>query len=335
MSTPTTATATLPPHYRHHHHPGPHYPPYSANSSSYRSVAGVSANPILPTTTASTATGSNRHHTASSSSYTHNPTYVSTQPLQQSTNGVAASVANARQPRDSSTTNSTPRLDSNQVKMPPTATATQTQTKTDSLPRKRRRSKEPDWGTFYKNGLPKEVIVIHDTPDPEPDQPSYSVATSTRPYANGTKNSTTRHPAKRRRKEEGSYAGSVNGSYQQTSNSGSISTDRTTSAHNTTAATSLGSLSSNGHYEYEAAQHAGQKRKRTRHQVAQEAKRREVEVLSDALASYQPPQKPVKKAGDVTVRVVSDVSDPNSCGESVINNHFAALPPKRRACGRR
>ncbi|KAI6092537.1 kinase-like protein [Hypoxylon rubiginosum] len=210
--------------------------------------------------------------------------------------------------------------------MPPTATATQTQTKTDSLPRKRRRSKEPDWGTFYKNGLPKEVIVIHDTPDPEPDQPSYSVATSTRPYANGTKNSTTRHPAKRRRKEEGSYAGSVNGSYQQTSNSGSISTDRTTSAHNTTAATSLGSLSSNGHYEYEAAQHAGQKRKRTRHQVAQEAKRREVEVLSDALASYQPPQKPVKKAGDVTVRVVSDRSHQSGVRVDDDDGHYIVVP---------
>lgn len=313
MSTPTTATATLPPHYRHHHHPPPHYPPYSTSSSSYRSVAGVSANSILPaSTTASTATGSNRHHPPSSSTYTLNPTYVSSQPQPPSTNGVAASVATSRQPRDSSNTNSTPRLESNTAKMPPsTASATQT-TQTDSLSRKRRRSKEPDWSTFYKNGLPKEVIVIHDTPDPEPDKPSYSVATSSRAYANGTKNSTTRHPAKRRRKEEDVYDGSVNGSYQQTSNSGSISTDRTTSAHNTTAATSLGSLSSNGQYEYEAAQHAGQKRKRTRHQVAQEAKRREVEVLSDALASYQPPQKPVKKAGDVSVRVVSDVSFPLS-----------------------
>ncbi|KAI4870829.1 kinase-like protein [Hypoxylon rubiginosum] len=210
--------------------------------------------------------------------------------------------------------------------MPPsTASATQT-TQTDSLSRKRRRSKEPDWSTFYKNGLPKEVIVIHDTPDPEPDKPSYSVATSSRAYANGTKNSTTRHPAKRRRKEEDVYDGSVNGSYQQTSNSGSISTDRTTSAHNTTAATSLGSLSSNGQYEYEAAQHAGQKRKRTRHQVAQEAKRREVEVLSDALASYQPPQKPVKKAGDVSVRVVSDRSHQSGVRVDDDDGHYIVVP---------
>ncbi|CAK7215566.1 serine threonine protein kinase CMGC group [Sporothrix bragantina] len=33
-------------------------------------------------------------------------------------------------------------------------------------PRKRRRSGPPDWGTFYKNGLPQEVIVIEDSPEP-------------------------------------------------------------------------------------------------------------------------------------------------------------------------
>ncbi|CAK7271265.1 serine threonine protein kinase CMGC group [Sporothrix epigloea] len=34
-------------------------------------------------------------------------------------------------------------------------------------PRKRRRSGPPDWSTFYKNGLPQEVIVIEDSPEPE------------------------------------------------------------------------------------------------------------------------------------------------------------------------
>ncbi|CAK7268343.1 serine threonine protein kinase CMGC group [Sporothrix epigloea] len=33
-------------------------------------------------------------------------------------------------------------------------------------PRKRRRSGPPDWGNFYKNGLPQEVIVIEDSPEP-------------------------------------------------------------------------------------------------------------------------------------------------------------------------
>ncbi|KAI1464721.1 kinase-like protein [Daldinia caldariorum] len=184
----------------------------------------------------------------------------------------------------------------------------------DSQPRKRRRSKEPDWKNFYKNGLPKEVIVIHDTPEPE--EKKHSVATVSRTYTNGGgggNDTTTRHAAKRRRKDEvvqndDLYEPSVNGSYQHTSTSGSTSTDRTTSAHNTTAATSLGSLSSNSQYDYES-HNTGQKRKRTRQQIAQEAKRREVEVLGDTFVAYRPPQKPVKKAGDVTVRVVNDVSD--------------------------
>ncbi|CAK7244430.1 MAG: serine threonine protein kinase CMGC group [Sporothrix thermara] len=34
-------------------------------------------------------------------------------------------------------------------------------------PRKRRRSGPPDWGSFYRNGLPNEVIVIEDSPEPE------------------------------------------------------------------------------------------------------------------------------------------------------------------------
>ncbi|KAL1871289.1 hypothetical protein VTK73DRAFT_2157 [Phialemonium thermophilum] len=30
----------------------------------------------------------------------------------------------------------------------------------------RRRHRDPDWDAFYKNGVPKEVIVIHDSPEP-------------------------------------------------------------------------------------------------------------------------------------------------------------------------
>lgn len=312
MSTPTTATATLPPHYRHHHHPSHHYPPYpnlSTAGSSYRAVAiaGVASNPILPTTTstASTATVSNQHQSQSSSSYTTSQLYsASSQTLRPSPNGVAASIATTRPTQDSARTNSTPRLDAYKASMPP-STASTTQTFSDGQPRKRRRSKEPDWKTFYKNGLPKEIIVIDDTPEPD-EKPA--LTSSSRTHAN---EDATRQGPKRRRKEDvvrndDAYS-RVNGSYQQTSNSGSTSTDRTTSAHNTTAATSLGSLSSNGQYDYETRQ-VGQKRKRTRQQIAQEAKRREIEVLGDAFVTYRPPQKPVKKAGDVTVRSVNDVS---------------------------
>ncbi|OTB07957.1 hypothetical protein M426DRAFT_19510 [Hypoxylon sp. CI-4A] len=205
--------------------------------------------------------------------------------------------------------------------MPP-STASTSQSYADGQPRKRRRSKEPDWETFYKNGLPKEVIVIHDTPEPEQE---YST-TSSKANGKGVANdytTTTRPAIKRRRKDGESQEVRTNVSYQQNSSGESASTDRTTSAHNTTAATSL--VSSNGQYDHDSSQ-VGQKRKRTRQQIAQEAKRREVEVLGDAFVSYRPPQKPVKKAGDVTVRVVNDRSHQSGVRVDDDDGHYIVVP---------
>ncbi|KAI0480183.1 kinase-like domain-containing protein [Xylariaceae sp. FL0804] len=348
MSTPTTATATLPPHYRHphhhhshHHHHTHHYQPYphlQANgSSSYRPAS--AANPILPTaapSTASTATGTTRHHAAaaappppppssSSTSYTTNPAYST---AHYSGNGLGASVAPARPTHPEPSTQSTPRSEINHDIMPPSSATSQTYA--DSQPRKRRRSKEPDWNTFYKNGLPKEIIVIDDTPEP----PETQSTASSKTYTNGAANASAskqnaRHVAKKRKKDDGAHNGGldasqVNGS-QQTSQSGSASTERTTSAHNTTAPTSLGSLSSNGQYDYES-QATGQKRKRTRQQIAQDAKRREVEVLSDTFARYRPPQKPVKKAGEVHVRPVTERSHQSPAKVDDDDGHYIVVP---------
>ncbi|KAI0481838.1 kinase-like domain-containing protein [Xylaria cf. heliscus] len=359
MSTPTTATATLPPHYRHHHSSHHHYPAYpalSANTASYRPVApgaaaataaaaaaAAAAAPtsaagnVLPTptstsSTASTATVPNRHpqqqqphqpyhHHASAasaaSSYTVNPPYSANDIPP---NGAVASVAPAR--HLSARTHSTPHSEAHHINMPPS-------TYSESQPRKRRRSKEPDWKQFYKNGLPKEIIVIDDTPEPE-SQPS--TATSSRTYTHDTANGSTnkqgtRHVAKRRRKDddlynESLYDARLNGAYQQPSNSGSASTDRTTSAYNTTAPTSL---SSNGQYDYEAPQ-TGQKRKRTRQQLAQDAKRREVEALGDGFHEYQPPQKPIKKSGEVAVRTVNDRSHQTGIKIDDDDGHYIVVP---------
>ncbi|KAI0543220.1 kinase-like domain-containing protein [Xylaria digitata] len=365
MSTPTTATATLPPHYRHHHHPPHHhYPAYStlsANTASYRPVAPGTTNPLIPTpsstssSTASTATVPNRqsqsqqqqqqqqqqqhqqqqqqqhhqpqqqyhHHTAAAaavvaasatSSYTTNPPYPANDV---SSNGAVASVASAR--HLSTRTHSTPHSEAHYASMP----------YTETQPRKRRRSKEPDWNKFYKNGLPKEIIVIDDTPEPEK---KVSVAATSRTYTNDTANGSTnkpapRHVAKRRRKdgelyEEVSYDTRLNGSYNQLSNSGSASTDRTTSAYNTTAPTSL---SSNGQYDYEAPQ-TGQKRKRTRQQIAQDAKRREVEALGDGFREYQPPQKPIKKCGEVAVRPINDRAHQAGVKIDDDDGHYIVVP---------
>ncbi|KAI0548068.1 kinase-like domain-containing protein [Xylaria curta] len=349
MSTPTTATATLPPHYRHHHHSSHHhYPTYStlsaANTASYRSAAsgaGAGAGSVLPVpaapaSTASTATVPNRHsqqqqqqhqshqhyhHNATAasaaSSYTALPSYSANEVPP---NGAVASVAPAR--HLSARTHSTPHSEAHHANMPPS-------TYSESQPRKRRRSKEPDWQQFYKNGLPKEIIIIDDTPEAE-SQPS--TATTSRTYTNETANSSTikqstRHVAKKRRKDdelynESLYDARLNGAYQQPSNSGSASTDRTTSAYNTTAPTSL---SSNGHYDYEAPQ-TGQKRKRTRQQIAQDAKRREVEALGDGFHEYQPPQKPIKKSGEVAVRTVNDRSHQTGIKIDDDDGHYIVVP---------
>ncbi|KAL2752891.1 hypothetical protein ACRALDRAFT_1036315 [Sodiomyces alcalophilus JCM 7366] len=212
------------------------------------------------------------------------------------------------------------------------ATATHSQTTQQPQPaRKRRRSKEPDWNTFYRNGLPKEIIVIDDTPPPSSGITNGGVKVISTDHANraallpsvastaAAAAPVTRHATKRQKRDDdlrrydpvhhnNKYADS--NLHVATPTGSTISTDRTTtSVHNTTAATSL---SSNGYYD--DAQ-PGQKRKRTRHQLALEAKRREIDVLSDICPSYKPPPYPPKKASDVPVRVIHDVSrpTPTSC----------------------
>lgn len=190
-------------------------------------------------------------------------------------------------------------------------------------PKKRQRSRdEPDWNKFYKNGLPKEVIVIDDSPTPEP-----SASILSNPHtARSVAGSNGRPAAKKRKRDDvgsaydpvyhlgPSVSNNQSPEYKETSGS-TISTDRTTSAIHTTAATSLGSHSSNGQNGYEAVDvQPGQKRKRTatRLQIANEAKRKELEVNGDAFTNYKPPPRPPIKAPEVQVKQVADVSAPKS-----------------------
>jgi dual-specificity kinase len=201
-------------------------------------------------------------------------------------------------------------------------------------PKKRQRSREPrepDWHKFYKNGLPKEVIVIDDSPTPEPSASVLSNTQATRSVVGGG----SRHAAKKRRRDDVGSAydpvyhlepsQSLNQSPEYKDSSGStISTDRTTSAIHTTAATSLGSHSSNGQNGYEAADvQPGQKRKRTqtRLQLANEAKQKEIETNGDAFTNYKPPPRPPIKAPDVQVKQVADVSTQVCTKESMLTKH--------------
>ncbi|RYP21738.1 hypothetical protein DL767_009200 [Monosporascus sp. MG133] len=321
LTAASTATGLSNPRY---HLPHPH-PSHSKHS------------PAVLTTAPSAYLTSNAAYSAAQFNHTQS------QKLPNTTNGLAASVAHTRpthsqEYNSTARTHSTPGSDANyahSTNMAPSTTTTHTYA--EGQPRKRRRSREPDWNNFYKHGLPKEIIVIDDTPEPEAHV--VSTITASKTYTNGTGtindnastngSSTSGHAAKRRRKDvtqydaASLYDGRTNGS-NHVSLSGSASTDRTASANNTTAATSLGSLSSNGHYDFDS--QIGQKRKRTRHQVAQEAKRREVDVLSGDAVSYRPPQKPIKKAGEVSVRQVVERSHQNNVKVDDEDGHYIVVP---------
>lgn len=228
-----------------------------------------------------------------------------------------------------------------------TQTITQTQMADDQgSVRKRRRSRGPDWHTFYKNGLPDEIIVIDDdSPAPETTTqvgPTNGIPpTTSAGLGNSVNNpvvvncdgsdvaSPQNHARKRKREDEATRYDPVHNRMVTTrinTPSGStISSSRTESANNTTAATSLGSLSSNGQYDYEAQQPA-QKRKRTRQQHADELRRRELGMLGHAYTSYQPPPHPPKKAPEVQVRVEHDKSYSNGAKVDDDDGHYIVVP---------
>ncbi len=172
----------------------------------------------------------------------------------------------------------------------------------------------PDWNEFYKNGVPKEIIVIDDnSPGPQPDsrshvQPQRQEAGSYSSY-NG-----------RKRKIDNGYDVDYNDSptysthpakFGNSSSSASYhSGDRTTSLQTVTAPTSLESYGSNAASNSYEDVRIGQKRKRVQPQkeTRAQAKKKQQESAPDAFADYIPPPKPLKKSGEVNVPTVRDVS---------------------------
>lgn len=184
--------------------------------------------------------------------------------------------------------------------------------------RKRRRSRAPDWQDFYRNGLPSEIIVIDSSEEPEANT-GRKITNGTSNNANPTNTNTTlsnssatrQPPNKRRRRDDDVTAASTGGagytiqhvgSNNNTPAGSANSTDRT-SALNTTAPTSLSSQS-----QYDDSQGTLKRKRTTRQQAANEAKRRDTDVLGNRCFTYKPPPYPPKKAPDVHVRVVQDVS---------------------------
>lgn len=174
-----------------------------------------------------------------------------------------------------------------------------------------KREKQPDWEKFFENGVPKEFIVIDDSPSP--DDGGHSNKT--------TQSAAQARPADKKRKINGSshydpvHSSNTNTSqrpalHDDTTSNSAGSSARTASAFYSTAPTSLTSQSSSGNKAQKLDDsRAGQKRKRPTRQIADEESP-EVEVVAQNKdwCRYIPPPNPPLKAGDVHVKVVHDVS---------------------------
>ncbi|KAF2816071.1 kinase-like protein [Mytilinidion resinicola] len=290
MSTPSTATATLPPHHQYYSHHQAYQPPgvngQASNGSSrlgnslYNGYSSGTSNSDIRRT----ATGHPRQPAAAEMALT-------------------SGHAGARQ---------------------------------DSRGSKR----NPNWNDFYKNGVPKEIIVIDDDDDEPASRPQRQPQAG-RPIANGA----TRHTDKKRKttastaydpvyNQQTSYSTTQTPYYDESPSNNTISTDRTTSAINTTAATSLGSTASNGTYIPPLENGVvGQKRKRTTRQATQaeakearEAKRREIDPHGDPFSLYVPPPNPPIKAKEVFVQVVPDKSYMKDQKVDDEDGHYIVVP---------
>ena len=174
--------------------------------------------------------------------------------------------------------------------------------------------RRPNWNEFYKNGVPKEVILIDDDTPPPRQQPSRQGR-----RAQDLGGAALPQPAAgKKRKIDQSYGQEYHDSpafsthpahFGDSASVSSHSGTRTTS-HQTTAPTSLESYGSNAASNSYEDVNVGQKRKRAQPQKETRAqvKRKQQEATSDAFNDYVPPPVPVRKAPEVHVPVIRDVS---------------------------
>lgn len=190
-----------------------------------------------------------------------------------------------------------------------------------SQPSRPPEKKHPNWTEFYKNGVPKEIIVIDDD-SPEPDADSRNRRTQNlqagqkRKFDQGYEVEHTDSPV---------YS-THHAQYGSSSSVSVHSNGRTNSIQTVTAPTSLESYGSNpASHSYEDLR-TGQKRKRidppkitnTRGAAARKAKADA--PISDPFVDYIPPSKPIRKAEEVVVPVVRDVSRDVVASESELTN---------------
>ncbi|OCT49810.1 Serine/threonine-protein kinase AFC2 [Cladophialophora carrionii] len=192
--------------------------------------------------------------------------------------------------------------------------------------------RQPDWNEFYKNGVPKEIIVIDDD-SPEPD------AQTTRPQRHDATAYQT-NTGRKRKVDQGynveytdSPTYSTHPAKFASSSASYHSGDRTTSLQTVTAPTSLESYGSNtASNSYEDVR-VGQKRKRVQPQkeTRAQAKRKQQESVPDAFLDYIPPPKPLKKAADVHVPVMRDAEKHKNLKVDDEDGHYIVTPGTKLA----
>lgn len=139
----------------------------------------------------------------------------------------------------------------------------------------RRPPRQPDWNSFYKNGLPQEVIVIEDSPEPVAKNQAPSRPALPASATDGALSSA------RKRKADQEESGSVG--------------NGTANGSNIYASTSESNL--------------GRKRRRVedQHNGTQSSSQSVVAVKRPKYAEYKPPRGPSRRVLNAEIRVVHDV----------------------------
>ncbi|KJZ74712.1 hypothetical protein HIM_05829 [Hirsutella minnesotensis 3608] len=190
----------------------------------------------------------------------------------------------------------------------------------------RKRRREPNWSDFYRNGLPKEIIVIEDSPEP--------TANMGRKLANPTPTSSSAAQPAKRRKRDAPPASRVQHAPARPSpsrdhhpNQITLSSDRTSSTIHTTAPTSL---SSNSQREEPPA--SFEHKRTTRRRTAAEAKRKAIDKTVGPLLTYEPPPHPPRKIANVPVRIVQDQhQNKQAANVDDDDGHYIVVPDTRLA----
>ncbi|TQV98423.1 protein kinase lkh1 [Cordyceps javanica] len=161
-----------------------------------------------------------------------------------------------------------------------------------------RAPRQPDWNTFYKNGLPKEVIVIEDSPDPTTSH------TATRPGLPASATEAGLSSARKRKAQERSDAGSVG---KGTANGLSL-------------------------YPSHSESNLGRKRRRVgdRPDDTPSSSQSVASAKRPKYADYKPPRVPARRVLNAEIRVVHDEKSHSSAASvDDEDGHFIIIPEQR------